>query len=276
MERPQSDGTAAPPRLEKYRRDGGPVAGGGLCREAAEGTCEGNCRGQQGRAPRQCFWPCNPLGHTPTLAALAMRTQQAMGQGLSLNTRSFGVALAPGPGSHMPWARPGAPQSPAPLVLPSGTSIPLSLPPHLTQANTSKSNVLLRTCAQSTGGVLRFIRSLLAAASSPALASSAPAWGNSGLRAPEPDHAPFVRLQRSAPARSKRRWRDSDRVRQAPGALVGGCWAFSSTSRWCTSFMSSVRSAGLRLVHGECQSPLERLSELSRRGIPPRGQPLGL
>jgi aspartate/methionine/tyrosine aminotransferase len=52
----------------------------------------------------------------------------------------------------------------------------LSLPPHLPQANTSKSNVLFSTSAQSTRGVLCFIRSLLAAASLPALASSA--WGS--------------------------------------------------------------------------------------------------
>jgi hypothetical protein len=50
------------------------------------------------------------------------------------------------------------------------------LPPHLTQANTSKSNVLFSNSAQSTRGVLSFIRSFLAAASLQALASSA--WGN--------------------------------------------------------------------------------------------------
>ncbi|WP_171808677.1 hypothetical protein [Corallococcus exiguus] len=44
------------------------------------------------------------------------------------------------------------------------------LPPHLTQAN-----VLLSNSAQSTRGVFSFIRSLLVAASSPALVSSAPA-----------------------------------------------------------------------------------------------------
>jgi hypothetical protein len=50
-------------------------------------------------------------------------------------------------------------------------------PPHPTQANTSKSNVLLSHSAWSTRGVLSFLRSLLAAASSPPLASSAPAGG---------------------------------------------------------------------------------------------------
>ncbi|WNG54654.1 hypothetical protein F0U59_07565 [Archangium gephyra] len=49
------------------------------------------------------------------------------------------------------------------------------LPPHLTQTNTSKSNVLLSNSAQSTRGVLSFIRSFLAATSSLALASSSPA-----------------------------------------------------------------------------------------------------
>jgi hypothetical protein len=52
------------------------------------------------------------------------------------------------------------------------------LPPHLTQANTSKSNVFLRSCAQSTRGVLSFCGSFLAAALSATLASSAPAWGS--------------------------------------------------------------------------------------------------
>jgi hypothetical protein len=55
----------------------------------------------------------------------------------------------------------------------------LRLPPHLTQANTSKSNVFLRSSAQSTRGVLSFFGSFLAAASSATLASPAPAaWGN--------------------------------------------------------------------------------------------------
>ncbi|WNG44728.1 hypothetical protein F0U60_11965 [Archangium minus] len=49
------------------------------------------------------------------------------------------------------------------------------LPPHLTQTNTSKSNVLLSNSAQSTRGVPSFIRSLLAATSCLALASSSPA-----------------------------------------------------------------------------------------------------
>ncbi|WP_239014618.1 hypothetical protein [Archangium violaceum] len=41
------------------------------------------------------------------------------------------------------------------------------LPPHLTQTNTSKSNVLLRNPAQSTRGVVSFIRSFLAAPQAP-------------------------------------------------------------------------------------------------------------
>ncbi|WP_256337294.1 hypothetical protein [Myxococcus xanthus] len=43
------------------------------------------------------------------------------------------------------------------------------------QANTSTSNVLLSNSAQSTRGVFSFIGSVLAAASSPTLASCAPA-----------------------------------------------------------------------------------------------------
>jgi hypothetical protein len=58
------------------------------------------------------------------------------------------------------------------------------LPPHLTQANTSKSNVLFSNSAQSTRGVLSFIRSFLAAASLPALASSA--WGTRNGRSLAP------------------------------------------------------------------------------------------
>jgi len=46
------------------------------------------------------------------------------------------------------------------------------LPPHLTQANTSKPNVLLSISAQSTRGVLCFTRSFLTAASLPALDSA--------------------------------------------------------------------------------------------------------
>ncbi|WNG45293.1 hypothetical protein F0U60_15145 [Archangium minus] len=53
------------------------------------------------------------------------------------------------------------------------------LPPHLTQTNTSKSNVLLSNSAQSTRGDFSFIGSLLAAAWGSTLASSAPAWGSS-------------------------------------------------------------------------------------------------
>jgi len=78
------------------------------CRRVQEGGCAMSVRP-----------PLNRLGHTPTLAALPMRTQQAMSHGLSLNPTRPGVALGPGPTSHMPWASPGAPESPAPLVLPS-------------------------------------------------------------------------------------------------------------------------------------------------------------
>ncbi|ATB30422.1 hypothetical protein MEBOL_003883 [Melittangium boletus DSM 14713] len=74
----------------------------------------------------------------------------------------------------------------------------LRRPPHPTQANTSKSNVLLSNSAQSTRGVLSFLRSLLAAASSPALASSAPAGGSLHDAFSDPE---WIRL------RSSRTWR---------------------------------------------------------------------
>ena len=62
----------------------------------------------------------------------------------------------------------------------------LRLPPHLTQANTSKSNVFLRSSAQSTRGVLSFFGSFLAAASSATLVSPAPAaWGSIEIADPE-------------------------------------------------------------------------------------------
>ena len=44
-----------------------------------------------------------------------------------------GVALAPGSGSHLPWAVPGAPKSRAPLWLASRPASTRRLPPHLTQ-----------------------------------------------------------------------------------------------------------------------------------------------
>jgi len=56
--------------------------------------------------------------------------------------------------------------------------------PHLTQANTPKSNDLLSNSAQSTRGVLSFIRSFLAAAWGATLVSSAPAWGSQESQAP--------------------------------------------------------------------------------------------
>jgi hypothetical protein len=87
-------------------------------------------------------------------------------------------ALALGPASHLPWASPGAPESLSPLPPPSRTPTPLSLPPHLTQAKTSKSNVLLSNSAQSTRGVLSCLPSCLAAVWGASLASSTPAWGS--------------------------------------------------------------------------------------------------
>ena len=58
--------------------------------------------------------PRSPQVHGRSLGLLAV---------LSLNTTRPGVALVPGPGSHMPWASPGAPDSPAPRGPPSRTPI---------------------------------------------------------------------------------------------------------------------------------------------------------
>jgi hypothetical protein len=92
-------------------------------------------------------------------------------------------ALAQGPASHLPWAGPGAPQSLSPLPPPSRTPTPLSLPPHLTLAKTSKSNVLLSNSVQSTRGVLCCLPSYLAAVWGASLASFTPAWGSACLTA---------------------------------------------------------------------------------------------
>ncbi|NOK08495.1 hypothetical protein HNS30_05525 [Corallococcus exercitus] len=60
------------------------------------------------------------------------------------------------------------------------------LPPHLTQANTSKSNVLFSNSAQSPRGVFSFSRSLLAAAWGATLVSSSPARGTRNGRSLAP------------------------------------------------------------------------------------------
>jgi hypothetical protein len=83
-----------------------------------------------------------------------LRSHQVQGRGLgrlavlSLNTTRPGVALWPGPGSHLQSAIPGAPEWRAPLRLASRPAKTRRLPPHLTQANTSKSNVLLNNPAK--------------------------------------------------------------------------------------------------------------------------------
>ncbi|WAM30394.1 MULTISPECIES: NAD(P)-binding domain-containing protein [Myxococcus] len=78
------------------------------------------------------------------------------------------------------------------------------MPPHLTQAHTSKSNVLLSSSALSTRAVLSFIGSFLPAAWGATLPSSPPAWGN-GASAPgrgavpaAPGRAPSRRSARRA------------------------------------------------------------------------------
>ena len=135
--------------------------------------------------------PSTPMGHTAAQAALPSGARQEPGLGL------WAVLSASTPrGLMWPSRRgqprtcrgqgPGAPESLAPLLLPSRTPTPLSLPPHLTQANTSKSNVLLSNSAKvhSRRPLLHPLlpgRCLL-----PALASSAPAWGTRNGRSLAP------------------------------------------------------------------------------------------
>jgi hypothetical protein len=88
------------------------------------------------------------------------------------------------------------------------------LPPHLMHANTSKSNVLFSNSAQSTRGVLSFIRSCLAAASLPALVSSA--WGTRNGRSLAPGaKTPWnlVRFARGAGTRDATRRNSSSPVK---------------------------------------------------------------
>jgi hypothetical protein len=102
--------------------------------------------GRPSSVPGRCRGPSTPMEHTAAQAALPSGARQEPGPvGCleRLNTPLPYVALAPGPASHLPWGGPGASQSRAPLGLPSRTPTPLSLPPLLSQANTSKSNVLL-------------------------------------------------------------------------------------------------------------------------------------
>jgi hypothetical protein len=115
-----------------------------------------------GRPPRRCAVGTGPFGS---------------GQAYASTPRGLGSLLRRGLAHTCRGQAQGLPVSLALPCLPSRTPTPLSLPPHLTQANTSKSNVLFTNSAPSTRGLLSFIPSFLAAASLPALASSAPAWG---------------------------------------------------------------------------------------------------
>jgi alkylation response protein AidB-like acyl-CoA dehydrogenase len=101
------------------------------------------------------------------------------------------------------------------------------LPPHRTQANTSKSNVLRSSSAQSPRGVVSFIRrSFLAAASIPALSSSA--WGTRNGRSLAPGaKTPWslVRFARGGGTRDATRRKSSSPVK-------GRCVVPSGSGRW--------------------------------------------
>ena len=68
------------------------------------------------------------MRYTPALAALVSGARRGLGSlgpgSLSFNSKRPGGARAPGPGSHLPWASPGAPVSLALLPLPSRTPRP--------------------------------------------------------------------------------------------------------------------------------------------------------
>jgi hypothetical protein len=106
------------------------------------------------RAADGCRRSCEPdrwRGHAASLG----RGIRSLGcGGVSLNTLRPGVALAPGSGSHLPWAVPGGSKiarTPFACFTYANTR---RLPPHLTQVNTSTANVLRSSPAQSPGGVL--------------------------------------------------------------------------------------------------------------------------
>ncbi len=87
------------------RGRGGPLTGAGraVCRAGGEAT--------------QPPWACLP--RPPSHEGRGRGIRSLGCGGVSLNTMRPGVALAPGSGSHLPWAVPGAPQSRAPLWLAS-------------------------------------------------------------------------------------------------------------------------------------------------------------
>ncbi|WP_239014962.1 hypothetical protein [Archangium violaceum] len=147
------------------------------------------------------------------------RSYQVRGRGLlavlSLNTTRPGVTLVPGPTAHMPWASPGAPEWPAPRKPPSRTPRPAAgLHTSRRRTRRSRTSVLLSNSAWSTRGVLSFIHSFLAAASSPALPRTAPspraAFAGTPPRAP-PRAPPQPHLARahatvSLPRASREPW----------------------------------------------------------------------
>jgi len=88
---------------------------------------------------------------------------------------------APPPPLHRRWAH-----SWRPRLLTLLRELPQRLPPHLTQAKTSTSNVLLSNSAQSTRGVLSCLSSCLAVVCGATLASSTPAGGTRNGRSCAP------------------------------------------------------------------------------------------
>ena len=109
----------------EHKKNGRPVEGEGWSGGAEEG------RGRE--PPELCARPWR--GRAAPWGTLLPRppSHQVRGRSLGwpvgclerLNTTRPGVALAPGPASHLPWAGPGASESRAPLGLPSRTPTPL-------------------------------------------------------------------------------------------------------------------------------------------------------
>jgi hypothetical protein len=110
------------------RGRGGPLTGAGRAVSRAGGEAT------------QPPWACLP--RPPSHEGRGRGIRSLGCGGVSLNTKRPGVALAPGSGSHLPWAVPGAPKSRAPLWLASRPASTRRLPPHLTLVNTSTANVL--------------------------------------------------------------------------------------------------------------------------------------
>jgi hypothetical protein len=82
----------------------------------------------------------------PSRPPFRARQEPGLGLWVLLSASTLRCLMWPsrrGPASHLQWPGPGASQSRPPLLLLSRTPTPFSLPPHLSQANASKSNVLL-------------------------------------------------------------------------------------------------------------------------------------